>query len=254
MEAWGKQMNTKESEVFTMYEFVSKKEYGPIRKEIEDIIKKAQIILREEDSDLTFQFKLVGSGQKHLITRIEGGNEGYDFDYNLSLNNKFNWKPSVRKVFFEAFQRAIVNTRFNKIEDSTSVITIKQVSKKNSKVIVGCDFSIVFYPKDESGYYNYSRFNKNINNYTWEIRNVSRFSEQKLEWLRANYKNIWNIIKDEYLKLKDNDKQHKHSFILYHEAINNIYNQYNPENQKKNTSIEKIQQNFLLRSSYSGRE
>ena len=82
---------------------------------------------------------------------------------------------------------------------------------------------------DESGYYKYARFNKNQQNYTWEIRNVSRFNDDKLNWLKENYDGIWNDIKEEYLKLKDNNPQGKHSFILFHEAINNIYNQCQQE-------------------------
>lgn len=211
-----------------MYEFVPKKEFMPIRNEIEGIIKKVQKLLKKEDSDQTFQFKLIGSGGRHLITRIKDGNAGYDFDYNLVMNPNFSWKPTVRQSFFKALQEAIKGTRFNKIENSTSVITIKEVSKKQSKVIVGCDFSIVYYPEDDdTGYYKYSRFNKEQNNYTWEIRNVSRFNDDKLNWLQDNYEGIWKDIKDEYLKLKENNKQDKHSFILYHEAINNVYNQCN---------------------------
>ena len=214
-----------------MYAFVSRKEYAPIRNELEDIIKKVQKILKEKDKDQTFQFQLIGSGKRHLITKIEGGNQGYDFDYNLIMNKNFNWKPSVRKDFFDAFQKSIAGTRFNQIENSTSVITIKQVSKKDKKVVVGCDFSIVFYPReDDSNYYKYSRLNKEQNNFTWEIRNVSRFNDNKLNWLFENYDGIWQDIKDEFLKLKERDKQNKHSFILYHEAINNIFNQCDQEN------------------------
>ncbi len=209
-----------------MYEFVPKKEYMPIRNELEGIIKKVQKLLKEMDSDQTFQFKLIGSGGRHLITRIKDGNVGYDFDYNLIMNSNFTWKPTVRNDFFKAFQETIKGTRFNKIENSTSVITIKEVSKKQSRVIVSCDFSIVYYPEDDdSGYYKYSRYNKEQNNYSWEIRNVSRFNDNKLQWLQDNYNGVWEIIKKEYLKLKENDKQDKHSFILYHEAINNVFNQ-----------------------------
>lgn len=209
-----------------MYEFVQKKEYAPIRLEIEAIIIKVQKILKKQDSDQTFQFHLIGSGKKHLITRIKDGNNGYDFDYNLVMNSNFTWKPTVRESFFNAFQQAIKDTRFNRIENSTSVITIKQVDRTNSNVIVGCDFSVVFYPNDdESGYYKYARFNKKQQNYTWEIRNVSRYNDDKLNWLQENYSHIWNDIKDEYIKLKNNNSQNKHSFILFHEAINNIYNQ-----------------------------
>lgn len=211
-----------------MYEFVSKKEYAPVRNEIEEVIKKVQNKLREEDKDLTFQFKLVGSGGKHLISKIKGGNVGYDFDYNLVVNDKFTWEPIIREYFFNAFQEEINGTRFSEIENSTSVITIKQVSRKDKKVIVGCDFSVVFYPFDEnehSCYYKYSRYNKGQNNYTWEIRDVSRYSDDKLKYMFENYDGIWNDIREEYIKLKDNNVQDKHSFILYHEAINNLYNQ-----------------------------
>ena len=46
-----------------MYEVVTKNEYMPIRIEIEEIIKKVQNILRKEDRAMTFQFRLVGSGE-----------------------------------------------------------------------------------------------------------------------------------------------------------------------------------------------
>ena len=62
------------------YEFVTKKEYSPIRIELEAIIKNVQIILRKE---FTFQFKLVGSGNRHLITREKDGNKCFDFDYTV---------------------------------------------------------------------------------------------------------------------------------------------------------------------------
>ena len=46
------------------YEYVKRKEYQPVRLELEQIIKKVQDYAREY---FTFQFKLVGSGDKHLI-------------------------------------------------------------------------------------------------------------------------------------------------------------------------------------------
>lgn len=191
------------------------------------------------DCDLTFQFHLVGSGKKHLITRIKGGNTGYDFDYNLVLNNKFLWKPSIRKSFFNAFQQAIKGSGFTVVENSTSVITIKEVDRKNKKVIVGCDFSVVFYPDDgNSKYYKYSMLNKTYQNYVWQERNISRFNDDKLDWLRTTYKGIWIDIKEEYLTLKNNPQQ-KHSFVLYHEAINNIFNKETNPTQKYLSSLKK---------------
>ena len=207
------------------YEFVPKKTYKPIREKIEEVIKKVQKNIKK-DTGITFQFKLVGSGKRHLITKIKDGNAGFDFDYNLILN-KYNDNPNIRYKFFIAFQNAIKGTIFSKIENSTSVITIKHVSRLDSKIIASCDFSIIYYPEDsDSDYYMYSKFNKNENNYTWEIRDCSRYNNKKLKYLLDEYDGIWLDIKDEYLKLKNSDKQNKHSFILFHEAVNNIYNIY----------------------------
>ena len=58
------------------YEFVPKSEYLPVRIGLEKILKEVQNIIRDE---FTFQFRLVGSGNKHLITREINGNKGFDF-------------------------------------------------------------------------------------------------------------------------------------------------------------------------------
>lgn len=209
-----------------MYEFVTKKEYSPIRAEVEQIIKSVQKMLKQENKNLTFQFYLVGSGGKHLITRIKGGTTGYDFDYNLVLNSNFIWEANIRENFFDAFQQAIKGTRFNKISTSTSVITIASTSKAGKTNFVSCDFAIIYYLTEGAnvGAYEYSRFNKQHQNYVWAIRNVSKSIDGKLDWLKKNHPGVWNEIKDEYLALKENNPQKKRSFVLYYESINNIYN------------------------------
>lgn len=213
------------------YEFVSRKEYAPVRKELEEILKKVQNLVRNE---FTFQFKLVGSGNKHLITREKNGNKGFDLDYNLILNppqaadGSF-WKPKYAKeTIINAFKKAVENTKYDYPENSTSAITIKVKNKKESKIIYSCDFCIIFYPNDKDySYYKYVKFNK-PNNYVWENRVISKNIDKKLDWLHNNIKDYWNLIKKEYLKLKkNNDDKNKHSFQLYYEAINNLYNYYN---------------------------
>ena len=62
-----------------MYEYVSRSEYAPIRKELEESIKRTQIQMRKHYG-LTFQLHLIGSGRKQLVTRILGGNNGFDFE------------------------------------------------------------------------------------------------------------------------------------------------------------------------------
>ena len=81
-----------------MYEFVNKKEYQPIRNEIEEIIKIVQRYMRK-NYDIHFQFRLIGSGGRHLITRVK---------------NAFNSERDFRKI-----QQKIPN----KIKNSLQMIT-----------------------------------------------------------------------------------------------------------------------------------
>lgn len=93
-----------------MYEYVSKAEYKPYKEEIESIIKKVQKIMKTE-YDTTFQFKLIGSANRHLVTKIKDGNRGYDFDYNLILQKSDLMEQSkkteraVYESFFQVAQR-----------------------------------------------------------------------------------------------------------------------------------------------------
>lgn len=85
-----------------MYEYVEKSEYAPIRQELEKIIINVQEAMRKKYKS-TFQFRLIGSGKRHLITRIHGGNKGYDFDYNLILphpGNGYHYEAEILKQHF----------------------------------------------------------------------------------------------------------------------------------------------------------
>lgn len=217
---------------FYMYELVPKSEYRPVRVEIEQIINRVQDILR---NDFTFRFQLVGSGKKHLITRIKNGNKGFDFDYNLILNceSGYCWKPKFAKEkLLNAFDQAICGTEFDHPENSTTSITIKVKDTKNSRIIHSCDFAVIYYPEledDEYPYFKYIRNNKKKgqSNYSWEKRNFSVNIDYKFEWLKENIEGYWEAIKEEYLKVKNSNKDpNKHSFQLYFETINNLFNNY----------------------------
>lgn len=209
------------------YEYVTRAEYQPVRIELEEIIHRAQRFLKE-NYKITFQYRLIGSGRRHLITRIKGGNSGYDFDYNLVLQgDPKDFKGEARlikKYFMEAFRNAIKGTSYNPPEDSTSVITIKVVDRKKSKLLHKCDFAIVYYPNvdTDDGY----MYLKNLKNgmYTFEQRVQSRKAEKKLKEILKVSKG-WQLITDEYLKVKrNNNDPDKHSYILYLETINNVFN------------------------------
>ena len=137
-------MGEKEKE--EMYEYVKKSEYAPVRKELERIIKCVQIEMREK-YNLTFQFQLIGSGRRHLVTRICDGNSGYDFDYNLIIShpgNGYFYKADIlKRDFITAFKNALQGTSYSFPKDSTSAITIKVVDKNHKRIRHSCDLSLI---------------------------------------------------------------------------------------------------------------
>lgn len=209
------------------YEYVSKGEYRPVREELEDIIKRAQKILRKK-SGITFRFELIGSGSKHLITRIMGGNKGFDFDYNLILNCEEGhyWKAKyARQEVTKAIKEAVEGTEYDYPQDSKVAITIKAKDTKHSKIIHSCDFAVVYYPDENSDEHKYVKLDLSNNKYSWETRKYSKDYHIKLDWLKNNVGNYWDEIKKEYLKLKNNNNDiNKRSFQLFYETVNNVYN------------------------------
>lgn len=209
-----------------MYEYVSKRECKPYREEIEKIIRRAQVIMKKR-YDTTFQYYLIGSAKRHLVTKIKNGNRGYDFDYNLILQKSDLWEnpKKLKQQFMSAFSEAVNGTRYKTPEDSSSCMTTKVVDKKNSKIICSCDLAIIYYDDDDINEgYKYLKNWKN-NRYSFEKRNVSVDAERKLDKI-FEYEDGWNMVRDEYLKIKNKNKDvNKKSFVLYFESIHNVYNQ-----------------------------
>lgn len=212
-----------------MYEYVKKSEYAPVRKELEEIIKRVQNEMWDAYR-LTFQFQLIGSGKRHLVTRICGGNSGYDFDYNLIIQHwgdMYNSKVMiVKQGFIDAFKGAVKGTPYSSPKDSTSAITIKVIDRKQKKILRSCDFAIIYYEdcSVNNGYY-FLRNDKKRNIYEFVFRSINSGIEEKVhDILRKD--SGWACISKEYRKLKDiNEGNGKHSYSLYAEAVNNVYNQ-----------------------------
>lgn len=211
-----------------MFEYVTKAEYKPVKQELEKIIAQVQTVMRKK-YETTFQFSLIGSGKRHLVTRIVGGNGGYDFDYNLIISapkSGYHYKADVvKQQFMDAFRTVLKNTKYKDPQDSTSAITIKVVDKQKSRIEHSCDFAIIYYDcnRSENGYY-YLKHDKRQESYDFIFRNLSRDVDAKVDEI-LEYNNGWNAIREEYLKLKNaNRDNNKHSFSLYLEAVNNVYN------------------------------
>lgn len=230
------------------FEYVTKKEYAPAKKEILFIINKAQNILKEK-YNITFQYKLIGSGRRHLITRVKGGNKGFDLDYNLILQRYDCSENKLREYFRIAFNKACKGTKFSFPENSTSVLKLKCIGS-NKKIKYSVDLAIVEYDTDDinDGYW-YLKRNQH-GKYVFEFRNLSRNIEWKLNRI-LEYKEGWGWIRDEYIKLKNKNRDtNKHSFCLYYESIHNVYNHIIQEEEKNTNNKSQNILNDINRNCY----
>jgi len=90
------------------YEFVSKFEFKPIKKEIDGIIKRLQRNMREYS--ITFKPILVGSVKRSLVTRVVNGNTGFDFDYNFSIQKNSDYSAKqLKNLFISELNEILVN-------------------------------------------------------------------------------------------------------------------------------------------------
>lgn len=125
------------------YEYVTRKEAEPYRKEFQDIIHKTQDVLRDR---FTFSYQFIGSSSRDMITYDPTTNKGFDFDVNLEVNDDEECfsAEEIKTSIIDAINQVTYRSSFAPCEDSTRVITLK---KRNyypiPKVEYSCDFAIV---------------------------------------------------------------------------------------------------------------
>lgn len=207
------------------YEYVSRAELKDSKEQAEKIIRDLQSRLRVES--VTFDVKLIGSGGKNLVTKVVGGNTGFDFDYNFIIQKDNNFSPKeLRLLFVHKIEELISNTRYSKVSNGKQSFSIQVVDKKKSQIIHGCDFAIVKEYIDDNNNFKQEILVQYANNlYHWEDRPISKNNTVKVSNLRAN--GLWKEVRDEYLKIKNNNRdENKKSYAMYYEAVNNVYDRY----------------------------
>lgn len=206
------------------FEYVPSAEYMPVKKELEKLINAVQNELR--DDYFTFSFTYVGSTHRKLITQDVGGNQGYDFDVNIHVNddNEEFSPEEIRRVIRKAFDKHGKTFGYDFCEDSTRVLTIKRKDVFRSRILSSCDLAIVY--DCEDGRQQYIHFNKNQRTYEWKYLPMSNAKlEARAQWLKENC--YWNEVREVYLYKKNwNCNQDKRSRSLYAETINELYKRY----------------------------
>lgn len=200
--------------------YVTKASARPVKNELLKIIREVQDIVRPH---FTFQFKIVGSSSMNMITYDRKSNIGFDFDFNLEINDdeeEYN-VAEIRHIIKNAIDQVAPRYGYNHCEDSTRVLTIKKVNTLTSKILHSCDFALVYNCGD--GRQQYIRFNKERNNYTWEYQGKGfKNLENKITWLKAN--DYWRELQNYYLDKKNrNNNPDKHSRSILAESINEMY-------------------------------
>lgn len=200
--------------------YVTKASARPVKNELIQIIHETQDIVSPY---FTFQFKIVGSSSMNMITYDRKSNIGFDFDFNLEINDdeeKYS-ATKIRHIIKDAIDRIAPKYGYKYCEDSTRVLTIKKVNTFTCQIVHSCDFAIVYNCGD--GRQQYIRFNKDHNNYTWEYQGKGfKNLEKKITWLKHN--RYWGELQDYYIEKKNfNNNPDKRSRSILAETINEMY-------------------------------
>lgn len=153
------------------FEYVSKnsKVVKSAYQNLIEIIKQTQNELRDNYS---FQFRVVGSYSRNMMTYDSKSNKGFDFDVNIypNIDEKKLSPQKIKESLILAINKYAKSFGYSPAENLTRVITIKVKDTENSKIKHSVDFAIVNDYVDEDGYdcQEYIRFNKKaINTNGW---------------------------------------------------------------------------------------
>lgn len=203
------------------FKYVTKAKAKPIRDELYIIMHEVQDIVRPY---FTFQIKPVGSSSMNMITYDRNSNIGFDFDFNLEVNDdEEKYSPEeIRHIIKNALDQVAPEYGYGYCEDSTKVLTIKKVNTYTCKILHSCDFALVY--NCRNGKQQYIRYNKKNNNYTWEFQgNGYKNFDKRFKWLKSN--GYWEEFKEYYRAKKNhNNNPDKHSRSILAESVNEMYN------------------------------
>lgn len=209
------------------YQFATKKDVKVANKWCISVLKDVQNLVRDW---FTFDFRLIGSGGKHLVTYNEG--QPFDLDYNIIIQKdkqSLHGKPEkIKKIFIDAFETVFSETityfnvdEYFKINNSTSVITLKYISSG----MLEFSFDVAIMQENENGYLEKIIFDKKNNIFIWNKVKQSDNLYDKAVQVKQNYD--WNKVRNRYLELKNNSLSNQDdtkSFSIFVQVINEFYN------------------------------
>ena len=207
------------------FEYVTKKEYLPVKNELIELINLVQDEVRDK---FTFRFDFIGSASRNMITRDKKSNTGYDFDVNIRVNdddNEYSAKE-IRRILKDGFDKHSKKFQYDYAEDSKRVLTIKVKDRKNSKILHSCDFAVVNDCTDNQGNdrQKFIYFNKKQNTYEWQEQPEGFYMlDEKIDWIKENA--LWQEVRDSYIERKNsNNDPNKKSRSIFAETVAAVFN------------------------------
>lgn len=184
------------------------------------------------DSVMTVKACLVGSGAKNLITQNE--NRTIDLDYNLCIvrTKAINILDGneIKEYVRKQFNKVLYVNGWGDCQDSTSVFTTEErVFKKGNQTAFKIDIAITCrYNNSWQRLIHQKTGFVNLDRYYWNEVQDSGKLEEKVHAIKSNH--LWDEVRHIYLNKKNfylckNDYNHP-SFIVYVEAVNQIYYEY----------------------------
>lgn len=203
-----------------MFKYVSKEERNSLAKACEDIILSVQ---KQVKDYFTFEYRLIGSGEKRLITQ-NGESGPFDLDYNFILKKDkqelSSYPEKIKNVFINAFNEVNFEFNFKFASNSTSVITSKLVLNKTLKF----SFDVAIMIEGNNGNLYKLIYDKISNRYLWnEVKKTKNYGSK---FTRIKEEGYWEDFKKRYLNNKNmhqirNDEIQ--SFSIFLETLNEFF-------------------------------
>lgn len=206
------------------YHYISKHD-PKVKAAYKDLIQLLREVQNELRKDFTFQYRIVGSYSRDMITYDAKGNRGYDFDVDIYPNNyEGRFTPKQIKIKLkEAIDRYCKKYGYDAAEDSTRVLTIKVKDTRNSRIEHSIDFAIIRECADgEEKWQEYIRNNKKQRYYSWERQPKGyHLLPEKIQWLHDE--GLRQEVRDLYIDKKNaNTAPHIHSRTIFANTVHEV--------------------------------
>lgn len=200
-----------------MYKWADPQQIKTLSKWCEDILHEVQNEVRDY---FTFDIRLIGSGDKKLVT--QNAEQSFDLDYNIILQkdkkNLLNNPKQIKEIFVNRFNmvlEASVNN-YKYASDSTSVITVK--IEIDGKLFA---FDVAIIVENNEGVFYRLTNDKNSGHYIWN--EVPRSVDYLDRLQQVKESGLWEEFRQRYLALKNmhlSNGEKLKSFSIFLETLN----------------------------------